>query len=275
MKNITIVIFIISLNLAHGQNLMDFSDTTNFSIMPRYDTLDLNPSDQYTDSLTLDLDCDHFTDVWIDCYKSPINYFPSANNIEIQNLLGSDFEMIVDGSLLQAFRNGDTVDLQDETVWESRSSFRILYFDVLGGPNWAGFYENHMYVVFRKKIGAEYGYGWIKYSGSPSPTFLYVEEIAYSNQFKTTNSVQIKNDFGIRIFPNPVEDYLEIALSGKRQKTYEWQIYNMNGGLIDSGIFKSEFNELNLSERSISSGMYIITIVNNGRLIARQKLIKT
>lgn len=285
MRYIVSIIILVGLNTIHGQNVMYFSNSTEFSISQRTDTLDLDYGQQtlFPANVALDLECDSQDDIMLNCYQTPIQYFPDANHIEIQNLAGTDFEMISNGAKPIVFRNGDTIDLQSETRWLSRDAFQLFYFNVIGGAAWTGHpipnstdstRATNMYVVFRKKIGSEYAYGWIKYSGNSYPTFLYLQEVVLASQFKVTSSSQVNNNIEIQIYPNPVNDYLRIKLRGINNVPYDWQIYNTSQSLIGSGTIFSGITELDLNDRVINKGLYVIRITNNNNLFGIHKFVK-
>ena len=63
----------------------------------------------------------------------------------------------------------------------------------------------------------------------------------------------------IQLYPNPAHDQVNIVLA-ENAKSSRYELVDMLGQVIQSGIFRVGLNELNVAD--ISSGMYFIRIAS-------------
>lgn len=267
-----------------GQGIIHFNDTISFQIMEREDTIDINHSviTPYPDTLELDLDCDGDKDIKFNCYTTPIPNFPSAHNIEIQNLVGSDLEFLNANSFLQAFRMDDEINLDSIDGWESQNSYNLLYFTVIGGASWAGVSSkdsvsvNNMYLIFRKKKNGEYKYGWINYSGQSWPATLFVDKMAFDKAscLQTSHKGHIVQELEIFVFPNPVADRLNINIPIFNHQHIKYRIYNMMSELELEGKVTGINTQLELGQLLGSNGIYLLQIIIDDKITKSHILVK-
>lgn len=267
-----------------GQGIIHFNDTISFQIMEREDTIDINHSviTPYPDTLELDLDCDGDKDIKFNCYTTPIPNFPSAHNIEILNLVGSDLEFLNTNSFLQAFRMDDEINLDSIDGWESQNSYKLLYFTVLGGASWAGVSSkdsvsvNNMYLIFRKMKNGECKYGWINYSGQSWPATLFVDKMAFDKtSCLQTNAIwPIVHELEIILFPNPFAGRLNISIPHFNHQNIKYSIYNMMGELALEGKITGINTELGLGQLLGRNGIYLLQIIIDDKISKSHILLK-
>ncbi|MBK8698511.1 MAG: T9SS type A sorting domain-containing protein [Saprospiraceae bacterium] len=284
MKYFSILLFFLYPLLTMGQEIIHFKDTIYFQVLEREDTLDINGSfpTPYPNTLKLDLNCDGEKDITFNGYTTPIQNFPSAHHIVIQNLLGSDLEFLKDGGYLNAFRMDDEINLDSIDGWASLDSFRLFYFNVFGGAHWAGVKStdstaiHNMYLLFRLKENNEYRYGWIYYSGFSWPTKLFVHKIAFSRIACLQTSIigEVFKESEISISPNPFENNVHIYIPYLNHKKLEWRILNVNGVLELEGEISDRNTELDLGKLIDGNGVYLIQIVMEDKIYKSQILVK-
>ncbi|MDY8138241.1 endonuclease [Aquimarina sp. 2201CG5-10] len=97
------------------------------------------------------------------------------------------------------------------------------------------------------------------------------EYIWGNNQGETwANTLSIgdnQNDERFLIYPNPAENYVTISAPGKKGKI---NIYNALGVLV----FKSSFQEMERVNVDFSSGIYMVQIVSDERVVNRRLFVK-
>ncbi len=81
---------------------------------------------------------------------------------------------------------------------------------------------------------------------------------------------------GNTIYPNPVQDLLHWRISSGTQKllTAKVYFYNMLGQEISANIISTSENEIQVSTKHFPAGVYMGLLEVNGKVIARQKLLK-
>ncbi len=284
MRYLFFLTFFVYPFLTRAQQIITFNDTVFFQILERNDTLDIdgNIPTPYPSSVELDLNCDGLKDIVFNCYTTPVQNFPSAHHIEIQNLLGAGLEFLNDGSYLNAFRVQDTIHVDSTDEWISKNSFRLFYFHVLGGASWAGVNStdstsvNNMYLVFRIKENNGYKYGWINYSGQSWPTKLFIHRTAFSKAdcLQTHTTGGVSQEATIRIFPNPFENHVNISIPDFNYQNIKWRIFSVDNVLKLEGEIKDSRTDLALGRLLDNSGIYLLQILMDEQIIQSQILIK-
>lgn len=84
----------------------------------------------------------------------------------------------------------------------------------------------------------------------------------------TTNSIEEFNN-SIAIFPNPVNDFVNINF--ENDKEYEMEVYNLIGEMVYSTILETIHNKVDLS--TLSNGSYLIKIKDDKKVISKNVVI--
>jgi len=82
---------------------------------------------------------------------------------------------------------------------------------------------------------------------------------------------EITQGISLKVFPNPSTDFLSVELDQYRDKPCKAILYSLQGAIVFSSDFKNNYT-INL--RNIIPGQYIITVVSEGILLYRKKIIK-
>lgn len=96
-------------------------------------------------------------------------------------------------------------------------------------------------------------------------TFLEIV-IAQDNQIEDrrelpkfkTESLQIEMD--VDIFPNPVEEYLNITINNSNLKNVQLEMYNVIGNKLDFDLDKSASNTYKLNVKELHAGYYLLIV---------------
>ena len=92
----------------------------------------------------------------------------------------------------------------------------------------------------------------------------------YQIQFSTTEIAENKKDDQIVIYPNPNKGSCTITISHELLNA-NYQILSPTGALLQSGVFKSQKNELNLPE---TKGIYFLKICGKALIINRKIIVE-
>jgi copper chaperone CopZ len=82
---------------------------------------------------------------------------------------------------------------------------------------------------------------------------------------------EIPKDVSFSVYPNPVQDFLSVKIEQDQNKPFIATIYSLTGAIVYSARITGT-GILDLG--SLASGEFLITIVSEGVLIGRKKLIK-
>ena len=78
----------------------------------------------------------------------------------------------------------------------------------------------------------------------------------------------------LSVYPNPTSDFFIISLPEKKGDT-TIRIRDLKGSLINSYQLQAQDSKLEISTTNMSSGLYIIDIVEEGKLVATEKVVIT
>ena len=76
----------------------------------------------------------------------------------------------------------------------------------------------------------------------------------------------------VKVYPNPAKDEIIIEISGDLNNLLNYELYSIDGRLIQKGKINKTKNKIDISK--IDAGIYILKILNNCELIYNDKLIK-
>jgi len=77
-----------------------------------------------------------------------------------------------------------------------------------------------------------------------------------------------------KVFPNPVNDRLNIQVLNSSSESYRFSIYSLLGKKVDAGQFKSTSSPFNYDSSSLSTGVYLVSIIGENNQKETVKLIK-
>ena len=88
--------------------------------------------------------------------------------------------------------------------------------------------------------------------------------------YSKTVSVQIEDDFRIRVYPNPTSDYVQLELGKEGQ--YQVEFYDNNGLLVYFKMINDDRSSINI--QNFAPGKYNLRILKNGLVVDEQSIIK-
>jgi hypothetical protein len=93
-------------------------------------------------------------------------------------------------------------------------------------------------------------------------------------EFIPGTSIQEIQNGNFEIYPNPIDEYLEIDFSEKvNQGIYNIEIFDMHGRIVHSATLKNSRNKVNLS--SLAKGIYLLKISDeSGNVLVSKRVFK-
>jgi xyloglucan-specific exo-beta-1,4-glucanase len=95
-------------------------------------------------------------------------------------------------------------------------------------------------------------------------------EISIFNETLGVEEVQLSNEAAPVVYPNPVNAGLLNIKLNNTNSNYEYQMYNVIGGLVKKGSLTTGLNTLDVS--TIASGIYVVRMTD-GTIVSSQKVI--
>lgn len=74
-------------------------------------------------------------------------------------------------------------------------------------------------------------------------------------------------------YPNPAEDQVTVGIGGMRETRLEWQVYGLDGGLMEQGVTRGK-SSLDIDLSRWPSGMYALTVTDGKGYRAIRRLVK-
>jgi hypothetical protein len=94
-----------------------------------------------------------------------------------------------------------------------------------------------------------------------------------SQVFVSTKEVLEEEANRISIFPNPAQNYFDVNLEVELEEEAQWNIYDLKGQLIKSGIIPQGIVKLRYGAEDLPGGVYIYTINTSKGQLPAQKII--
>ncbi len=79
-------------------------------------------------------------------------------------------------------------------------------------------------------------------------------------------------DLKMAAYPNPVSDYLILNVGNNKSSTLIYQVFDLNGQLLQSK--KINRNEMRINMSGYSSSLYFIKVIDDNKLLKTFKIIK-
>jgi hypothetical protein len=107
-------------------------------------------------------------------------------------------------------------------------------------------------------------------------TFFNINNITDSIQlighyYPSPASIKKVNDYKLKTFPNPANDFMQVSLELKKQSNPTIIIYNSLGKKVYSREILESTNFINISTADFSQGVYYCSISENGKLMKTEK----
>ncbi len=115
----------------------------------------------------------------------------------------------------------------------------------------------------------------MRVEGTISPIDSEASQMIFSSQ-QNQEAATKKKPQGLRISPNPASDFFTLQLPEQLTGPYVLQILNAQGQLVSSrqGVAESGVS-LSFDLNHYPSGMYWLSILENGAIVTQEKLILT
>ena len=103
---------------------------------------------------------------------------------------------------------------------------------------------------------------------------VYAENISLKGSFTNTSDISEKTD--IKMWPNPVNEQLNIRYSGKFRNNIRVEVLDVMGKRVAEEVFSdvSGGSEIVLKTDALVTGIYVCRITSDGQLISNQKFSK-
>ena len=117
-------------------------------------------------------------------------------------------------------------------------------------------------------------WGWIKYGyggvfGTPHIEFFEVGLSANFTPQVQTSLEEVEIEMPISVSPNPTRDFINVQLFQPQYTDLPYNIYSLNGKLLQTGILRASQNQIDISQLSNSTLILEINLPDNKLIIKK------
>ena len=117
-----------------------------------------------------------------------------------------------------------------------------------------------------------YSVGQIFYEPQMSATGKITPGVQQPYEIFTLATNENAVQTNISVYPNPVKDFLTVDFNTEKLENSSYQLFDATGKIIIQGNLKSANSQISAS--SLATGMYILRIINSGKIVKTFKIIK-
>lgn len=104
-----------------------------------------------------------------------------------------------------------------------------------------------------------YSAGQLVYSSSGGSNGSVVAGVQQAYIISVSTGIDNKEiDLTYNVYPNPTTDYLNLKIVGIEKATYNYQLFDISGKMLESGIIASE--ETSISVKALTKGNYLLKV---------------
>lgn len=123
------------------------------------------------------------------------------------------------------------------------------------------------------KGSVSYSVGQIVYSSNTATNGTVTQGVQQAYEIYVTTGIEETGiNLSVLAYPNPVINYLKLELESKKLESLSYQLYNIQGKLLQSE--KIEGTESQIDMSNYISSTYFIRIINQNQSIKEFKIIK-
>jgi hypothetical protein len=77
----------------------------------------------------------------------------------------------------------------------------------------------------------------------------------------------------VSVYPNPTNGDMTVKYFIPKNEKAEFAVFDLSGQKITSYILAGENNQLTISERNLTPGIYLYNVVSNGKIVKQDKIV--
>lgn len=89
---------------------------------------------------------------------------------------------------------------------------------------------------------------------------------------KTTQLIDQKTIFNIDVFPNPVDDWMNISIANNDNNALDWRILNLQGRIMFERLGTQDL-EQQINCKNWSQGLYLLVCSQKGKILQTKKIL--
>ena len=123
------------------------------------------------------------------------------------------------------------------------------------------------------KGSVSYSVGQIVYSSNTATNGTVTQGVQQAYEIYVTTGIEETGiNLSVLAYPNPVINYLKLKLESKKLESLSYQLYNIQGKLLQSGKIEGTESQIDMSNYVPST--YFVRIINQNQSIKVFKIIK-
>jgi len=119
-----------------------------------------------------------------------------------------------------------------------------------------------------------YSVGQVVYTTNTGTTGSVVQGVQQPYEISVVTAIEEANDINLSVttYPNPTTDYLQLKVESEKLKDLSYQLYNMNGKLLQSEEITG--NQTSIVMSNLVPATYFVKVVQGNKEVKTFKIIK-
>ena len=142
-----------------------------------------------------------------------------------------------------------------------------IYSEFLFGKDRTSYFGNHASTALTEAIGTGLGPFWAVYAfPHPAKPTVLVDYCVGKPEvcgLLLTPATEIRNDWNIKLYPNPAAEQLNVELPGIIEFPLDFQVHNLTGNLIYTKTLLQKTRKGIISLETLPDGLFTLTLRNS------------
>lgn len=158
--------------------------------------------------------------------------------------------------------NARAINQQSTLNWSTQTERDNNYFSIERGDNITRFEEIGQ-VKGAGDSNEPQHYSFTDKTPLPGKNYYRLRQVDFDGTFSYSPMVSVNfgDEGGITLSPVPIRDQLRVQLEKANQEDGTWQIIDMNGRILRSGVFPAESTEYQINASDLPEGSYVFRLV--------------
>lgn len=96
----------------------------------------------------------------------------------------------------------------------------------------------------------------------PGKNYYRLRQVDFDGKYAYSPVVSVKTavESGLTLMPSPVQDQMKVVLDKSAREDGQWQVFDLNGRLMRSGVFPAESDEYQMDMPDLPEGAYVFRL---------------
>lgn len=149
----------------------------------------------------------------------------------------------------------------------------VAIFTMLASASWA---QQSVHTSGGEAVGAggssSYSVGQTVYTTNSNASGSVAQGVQHAYEIFAVGVSEVLVDFSMLVFPNPTTDGVSISIGNYQNEALEFQLFDLQGKLLDKGTINSA--ETLVDMQNLATSSYMLNVYQNGKIVQSFKIVK-